>query len=133
MRQRHMRNVFVGSRFALEPERPGRGFGIKSNWPGLVMVAIGGAFLLAAAELFGLDLELSIGRKDLRAGLGGALFGPDAGLGMGCSRSLFADQQVTERDEKREQSAAHRQPTFFRFLRIALPMWSGLIGSMTLE
>ncbi|MGY8684055.1 hypothetical protein Q2941_40770 [Bradyrhizobium sp. UFLA05-153] len=31
----------------LEPERPGSGFGIKSNWPGLVLVALGGAFLLA--------------------------------------------------------------------------------------
>ncbi len=34
----------------LEPERPGSGFG-KSNWPGLVMVARGGAFLLAAAAI----------------------------------------------------------------------------------
>ena len=34
-------------RDTLEPERPGSGFGIKSNWPGLVMVALGGAFLLA--------------------------------------------------------------------------------------
>ena len=33
----------------LEPERPGGGFGIKSNWPGLVLVALGGAFLLAGA------------------------------------------------------------------------------------
>jgi hypothetical protein len=36
-------------RDTLEPERPGSGFGIKSNWPGLVMVALGGAFLLAGA------------------------------------------------------------------------------------
>lgn len=33
----------------LEPERPASGLGIKSNWPGLVMVALGGAFLLAGA------------------------------------------------------------------------------------
>jgi hypothetical protein len=33
-------------RDTLEPERPGSGFGIKSNWPGLVLVALGGAFLL---------------------------------------------------------------------------------------
>jgi uncharacterized membrane protein len=34
-----------------EPEGPGSGFGIKSNWPGLVLVAFGGAFLLAAAAI----------------------------------------------------------------------------------
>jgi hypothetical protein len=28
----------------LEPEGPGNGLGIKSNWPGLVLVAFGGAF-----------------------------------------------------------------------------------------
>src|SRR3954447_23543160 len=33
----------------LEPERPASGFGIKSNWPGLAMFALGAAFLLAAA------------------------------------------------------------------------------------
>jgi uncharacterized membrane protein len=38
-------------RDTLEPEGPGSGFGIKSNWPGLVMVALGGAFLLAAAAI----------------------------------------------------------------------------------
>jgi len=38
-------------RNTLEPERPGGGFGIKSNWPGLVMVALGGAFLLAGAAI----------------------------------------------------------------------------------
>jgi len=36
-------------RATLEPEGPGSGFGIKSNWPGLVLVAFGCAFLLAAA------------------------------------------------------------------------------------
>ena len=35
----------------LEPEEPGSGFGIKSNWPGLVLVALGSAFLLAAAAM----------------------------------------------------------------------------------
>jgi hypothetical protein len=35
----------------LEPERPASGFGIKSNWPGLAMFALGAAFLLAAAAL----------------------------------------------------------------------------------
>jgi hypothetical protein len=34
----------------LEPERPGRGLG-KSNWPGLVMFALGAAFLLAGAAI----------------------------------------------------------------------------------
>ena len=36
-------------RGTLEPESPGSGFGIKSNWPGLALVALGGAFLLAGA------------------------------------------------------------------------------------
>ncbi|WP_431015536.1 hypothetical protein [Bradyrhizobium pachyrhizi] len=38
-------------RGTLEPERPGTGFGIKSNWPGLVMVALGSAFLLAGVAI----------------------------------------------------------------------------------
>jgi uncharacterized membrane protein len=38
-------------RDTLEPEGPGSGFGIKSNWPGLVLIAFGGAFLLAAAAI----------------------------------------------------------------------------------
>ena len=38
-------------RDTLEPEAPGSGFGIKSNWPGLVLVALGGALLLAAAAI----------------------------------------------------------------------------------
>jgi uncharacterized membrane protein len=38
-------------RDTLEPTRPGGGFGIKSNWPGLVMLALGGAFLLAGAAI----------------------------------------------------------------------------------
>jgi hypothetical protein len=36
-------------RDTLEPEAPGSGFGIKSNWLGLVLVAFGGAFLLLLA------------------------------------------------------------------------------------
>jgi hypothetical protein len=35
----------------LEPSRPAGGFGIKSNWPGLVMLALGGAFLLVGAAI----------------------------------------------------------------------------------
>ncbi|WGR72487.1 MULTISPECIES: hypothetical protein [unclassified Bradyrhizobium] len=38
-------------RDTLEPTRPGSDFGIKANWPGLVMVALGGAFLLAGAVI----------------------------------------------------------------------------------
>src|SRR6267142_6204334 len=34
-------------RDTLEPERPASGFGIKSNWPGLALVVLGAAFLLA--------------------------------------------------------------------------------------
>jgi hypothetical protein len=33
----------------LEPERPASGFGIKSNWPGLALMAVGTALLLAGA------------------------------------------------------------------------------------
>jgi len=33
----------------LEPERPASGFGIKSNWPGLAMLVLGFALLLAAS------------------------------------------------------------------------------------
>jgi hypothetical protein len=35
----------------LEPERPASGFGIKSNWPGIAMVALGAAILLAGAAI----------------------------------------------------------------------------------
>ena len=35
----------------LEPERPARGFGLGSNWPGFALVAIGAILLLAAAVL----------------------------------------------------------------------------------
>ena len=36
----------------LEPARPGAGFGIKSNWPGLAMIALGAALLLAGAAIW---------------------------------------------------------------------------------
>ena len=32
----------------LEPRRPGGGFGLKSNWPGLVLIAVGAIMLLSA-------------------------------------------------------------------------------------
>jgi len=35
----------------LEPERPAGGFGLKSNWPGLTLLALGAAFLLAGAAI----------------------------------------------------------------------------------
>ncbi|XIA63180.1 hypothetical protein ACFIOY_28720 [Bradyrhizobium sp. TZ2] len=35
----------------LEPSRPAGGFEFKSNWPGLVLVALGAAFLLAGAAI----------------------------------------------------------------------------------
>jgi len=31
----------------LEPPQPGRGFGIKSNWPGLALIALGAILLLS--------------------------------------------------------------------------------------
>ena len=33
----------------LEPASPAKGFGIKSSWPGLILVAVGGVLLLTAA------------------------------------------------------------------------------------
>ena len=35
----------------LEPERPTGGFGIKTNWPGLALVALGAAMVLAGAAI----------------------------------------------------------------------------------
>jgi hypothetical protein len=35
----------------LEPERPAGGLGFKSSWPGLALVALGAAFLLAGAVI----------------------------------------------------------------------------------
>jgi uncharacterized membrane protein len=35
----------------LEPASPAGGFELKSNWPGLVLVALGAAFLLAGATI----------------------------------------------------------------------------------
>src|SRR5215468_4458372 len=32
----------------LEPRRPGRGLGLKSSWPGLVLIAVGAIMLLSA-------------------------------------------------------------------------------------
>ena len=33
----------------LEPRRPGAGFGPKANWPGLVLIVLGGILLLVGA------------------------------------------------------------------------------------
>jgi hypothetical protein len=33
----------------LEPRRPGAGFGLKANWPGLVLIVLGGILLLVGA------------------------------------------------------------------------------------
>jgi hypothetical protein len=33
----------------LEPERPAKGFGMNSNWPGLLMIALGTVLLLGWA------------------------------------------------------------------------------------
>lgn len=35
----------------LEPPRPASGFGLTSNWPGLALVGVGGACLLAGAAM----------------------------------------------------------------------------------
>ena len=34
----------------LEPKRPAGGFGLKANWPGFVLIALGAVLLLAAAS-----------------------------------------------------------------------------------
>jgi hypothetical protein len=36
----------------LEPRRPGAGFGLKANWPGLLLVVLGGVLLLAGAGYY---------------------------------------------------------------------------------
>ena len=33
----------------LEPRTPGGGFGLKANWPGFVLIALGAVLLLAGA------------------------------------------------------------------------------------
>jgi hypothetical protein len=33
----------------LEPRRPGAGFGLRTNWPGLVLIALGAILMLAGA------------------------------------------------------------------------------------
>jgi len=35
----------------LEPRKPGAGFGLKANWPGLVLIVLGGILLLMGAGL----------------------------------------------------------------------------------
>ena len=35
----------------LEPRRPGAGFSLRANWPGLVLIVLGGVLLLASAGL----------------------------------------------------------------------------------
>ena len=36
----------------LEPRRPGVGFALKTNWPGLVLIVLGGILLLSEAGLW---------------------------------------------------------------------------------
>lgn len=35
----------------LEPQRPAAGFGLKRNWPGLALIALGALLLLAGAAV----------------------------------------------------------------------------------
>ena len=37
----------AGPSVTLEPEKPARGFSIRSNWPGLALVVLGAILLLA--------------------------------------------------------------------------------------
>jgi hypothetical protein len=44
------RGTSVGTgRETLEPTQPARGFSLRSNWPGLAMIAVGAAVLLLSA------------------------------------------------------------------------------------
>ena len=36
----------------LEPRRPGAGFGLKANWPGLLLIVLGAILLLSSAGLW---------------------------------------------------------------------------------
>jgi hypothetical protein len=36
----------------LEPERPGKGMSMRSNWPGLLMITLGGILMLAGSSGF---------------------------------------------------------------------------------
>jgi len=36
----------------LEPRRPGAGFSLRAIWPGIVLIVLGGIFLLASAGLW---------------------------------------------------------------------------------
>lgn len=44
---RRSRSAVPGT--TLEPQRPSAGFGLKANWPGFVMIALGAILLLAGA------------------------------------------------------------------------------------
>jgi len=46
---RRSRSAVPGA--TLEPKRPGGGFGLKANWPGFVLIALGAILLLAGAGL----------------------------------------------------------------------------------
>jgi hypothetical protein len=35
----------------LEPQKPGAGFGLKTNWPGLALIALGAILMLAGAAV----------------------------------------------------------------------------------
>ena len=39
-------------RDTLEPRRPGAGFGLKANWPGLLLLVVGGILLLMGAASY---------------------------------------------------------------------------------
>ena len=43
-----LRRSSAEPRDTLEPRTPGAGFGLKENWPGLLLIVLGGILLLAA-------------------------------------------------------------------------------------
>jgi hypothetical protein len=55
MRDEHLRpsrvkeRIHFGSLTLWDPRRAGAGFGLKANWPGLVLIVLGGILLVAEA------------------------------------------------------------------------------------
>jgi hypothetical protein len=47
---RRSRSAVVADR-TLEPRRPGAGFSLRSNWPGLALIALGAILLLVGAAV----------------------------------------------------------------------------------
>jgi hypothetical protein len=49
--ERRSRSAAGATDRTLEPRRPGAGFGLKRNWPGLALIALGAVLLLVGAAV----------------------------------------------------------------------------------